>query len=264
MNFTFRSQPRISAGQFSRVLIRYQSPCAPIADECYNIIARTGLDPAVSLAFFARESVFGTRGIASETKNWGNVRAPYKPERAIGRHPRNFAIYPTWQDGLIDWCDRINERYVRDRGLDTVEKAVPVYAPTSDGNEPQVYIDHVNKLINDWMAEDQGQGAPQPQPAPPSPQGPTPTSAPSAQALREALLQATFASTGGTYNPTNPFHRYMVSEASAGRPLGNPLGDSRLVTVDGQEYMVQAFALDTLFSPTQNPGRVLRMSELLR
>ncbi len=262
MNYTFRSQPRITAAQFSRVLIRYQSPCAPISDECYTIIAQTGLDPAVSLAFFAHESVFGTRGIASETKNWGNVRAPYKPERASGRHPRNFAIYPTWQDGLIDWCDRINERYVNERGLDTVEKAVPVYAPTSDGNQPQAYIDHVNKLIDDWMKEDQIQGAPAPVPS--TPQAPAPSPIPSNQALRDALLQTTFANAGSAYNPSHPFHQYMVSEATAGRPLGNPLGDILRFTIGGQDYIIQVFALDTVFSPTQNPSRVLRMSELLR
>jgi hypothetical protein len=256
MNYTFQSQPRISGAQFNRVLVRYQSPCAPIADECYGIITQAGLDPAVALAFFGHESVFGTRGIASETKNWGNVRAPYKPERASGRHPRNFAIYPTWQDGLIDWCDRINERYVRERGLDTVEKAVPVYAPTSDGNVPQAYIEHVNRLIGDWMAEDQGA-----QPAPPSPTTP---GVPSDQELRDALLSATFAATGATYNPANPIHAYMVNETGAGRPLGNPIGQGGRITVGGVEYVFQVFALDTLFSPVQHPDRVLRMSELLR
>ncbi len=207
--------------------------------------------------------MFGTRGYRSETKNWGNVRAPYKPERASGRHPRNFTIYPTWQDGLIDWCDRINERYVSERGLDTVEKAVPVYAPTSDGNQPQVYIDHVNKLIGDWMAEDQGQGAPQPAPSTPHTPPPAPTG-PNDLVLRDALLQTTFANAGSAYNPGHPFHQYMLSEANAGRPLGNPLGDILRFTIAGQEYLIQVFALDTLFSPVQNPNRVLRMSELMR
>src|SRR5687768_4205049 len=112
MPLTLRTTPRISEAQFRRVLDSFKSPCAPIAQECYAIVARSGLDPAVALAFFAHESVFGTRGIASETKNWGNVRTAYKPERAVGKHPKNFAIFASWQDGLQDWCERINGRYI--------------------------------------------------------------------------------------------------------------------------------------------------------
>ncbi len=134
MPLTFRSQPRISQAQFARVLERFHSPCAPIAAECYAIIRRHGLDPAVALAFFGHESVFGTRGVAVETLNWGNVRTAFRAERAAGTHPRNFVIFRNWQDGIHDWCERINERYINERGLDTVEKAIPVYAPSSDGN----------------------------------------------------------------------------------------------------------------------------------
>ena len=170
MALTFRSAPRISQAQFARVLQRYRSPCAPIAAECYDIICSYGLDPAVALAFFGHESVFGTRGVAVQTLNWGNVRTPFKVERAVGTHPRNFAIFRSWQDGLRDWCERINERYINQRGLDTVEKAIPVYAPSSDGNNEARYIEHVHQLVAAWIAEDRQ------------------TSAPDAAALRDALL----------------------------------------------------------------------------
>src|SRR5918998_179415 len=102
MSLTFQVAPRISVAQFAAVLDKYGSPCAPIAQECYEIITSSGIDPAVALAFFGRESVFGTRGITPDIKNWGNVRLAFKPERAIGQHPKNFAIYATWQDGLRD------------------------------------------------------------------------------------------------------------------------------------------------------------------
>ena len=150
---TFLHAPRISAVQFRRVLEQYRSPCASMADECYAIIQRSGLDPAIALAFFAKESTFGTRGVTVETRNWGNVRTPFKPERAVGTHPRNFAIFPSWQVGLEDWCDRIRYRYVQ-QGLDTVDKAVPVYAPSSDGNDPQEYTAKVRELVQRWQRED--------------------------------------------------------------------------------------------------------------
>ena len=249
MALTLRSTPRISAAQFARVLQRYGSPCTPIADECYSIIAQSGLDPAIALAVFGHESRFGTQGIAVEIKNWGNVRAPFKPERASGKHPRNFAIYPSWQESLRDWCDRINQRYIRERGLDTVEKAIPVYAPSLDGNKPQEYIAKVNSLVGEWMAEDARLRSAVP-------------SAGKNTVLRDGLVQATFASVGASFRPESPMHQFVLSEARAGRPLGSPLGEMKRVTINGQEYVVQVFALDTLYSPVQRLNEVYRLSAL--
>jgi len=251
MPLLFRTSPRISPAEFIRVLERYQSPCAPIAQECYDIVAQNALDPAVALAFFGHESTFGTRGVATETKNWGNVRTAFRPERAIGQHPKNFAIFASWQDSLRDWCERINQRYIEERGLDTVEKAVPVYAPSFDGNVPQAYIEHVNKLVSDWMAEDQ-----QAQPAAQQPD----TSA----TLKDGLLAATFAGAGATYRPETAMHQYVLSELRAGRPLGNPIGEMKRVKLNGQEYVMQIFALDTIYSPVQNLTNVSRLSDLLK
>lgn len=249
MALTFRNSPRISQAQFVRVLERYGSPCASIGAECYTIISSYGLDPAVALAFFGHESVFGTRGVAVETRNWGNVRAPVKAERTIGMHPRHFAIFRSWQDGLRDWCERINERYIDQKGLDTVEKAVPVYAPSTDGNNEAAYINHVTKLVADWIAADT---PPQPQPVP------------STTALRDALIQASFAAAGATVHPEQAFHQFMLSELRAGRPLGNPLAGQQQITVNGQAYVIQVFALDTIYSPVPRWSEVGRLSDLLK
>jgi hypothetical protein len=160
VTLTFRHSARISKAHFKRVLEEGTSagisPCAPIADECYDIVVANDLDPAVALGFFAHESQYGCTGYAPKTKNWGNVRTAFKPERTIGQHPANFAIFPDWQTGLLDWCERINVRYIDERGLDTVEAAIPVYAPGVDGNNEAAYIEHVNKLVATWMAEEAG------------------------------------------------------------------------------------------------------------
>lgn len=266
MALTLRSSPRISAAQFARVLEKYQSPVAPIAQECYDIVARSGLDPAIALAFFGRESVFGTRGLSAEIKNWGNVRTPFKPERAIGKHPRNFTIYGSWQDSLLDWCDRINERYIRERGLDTVETVVPVYAPAADGNSVDEYIRHVNKLVTQWVAED-SVGPPQAPVAVPAPAPALSPRAPGsliAATLRDELLKASFGQVSAVFRPDLPLHQYLINEARAGRSLGNPLGEVRQITINGQDYMLQVFALDTLFAPLQQPDQIGRLSDLLK
>lgn len=247
MAVTFRSQPRISQAQFVRVLERFHSPCAPIAAECYTIVRNHGIDPAVALGFFAHESTFGTKGVAVETLSWGNVRKAFRPERAVGTHPRNFAIFRSWQDSLNDWCERINKRYIDERGLDTIEKAIPVYAPADDNNNVQRYIQHVNELITAWREED-GQ---QPQPESPN-------------ALSDALLNATFAAAQAQYHPEQAFHQYMLSELRAGRSLGNPLSEQQRVIVDGQPYVIQVFALDTIYAPVPRWTEIGRLSALLK
>lgn len=246
MPLTFRNAPRISQGQFARVLERYKSPCAPIAAECYKIVTDSTLDPSIALAFFGHESVFGTQGVAVETLNWGNVRTAMRPERTTGMHPRNFAIFRSWQDGLRDWCERINQRYIDQRGLDTVEKAIPVYAPSTDGNNEQRYIEHVNQLVTAWVAED---AQPTPQPA---------------NALRDSLVQATFAAVRTQYRPDQAFHQYYLSELRAGRPLGNPLAEQQSVTINGQAYVLQVFALDTIYAPVPRWNEIGRLSDLLK
>lgn len=154
MPYLVQAAPRISLAQFSRILTQFKSPVAPNAAQCYQIIVDNGLDPAVALAFFAKESTFGTRGASVETRNWGNVRTPFKAERETGRHPRNFVIFRSWEDGLLDWCERIVHRYIGQRKLTTPETILPVYAPSSDGNNVQRYVDQVNTWIAKWIKED--------------------------------------------------------------------------------------------------------------
>lgn len=152
---------RISAAQFKRVLQHASSPVCAEADldELAAIPERYGVCRGVALAFFRHESSCGKAGITlkHQTKNWGNVRAPYRAERATiivppGRGP--FAKYMRWEDGLIDWCERIKHRYAGERDLWTVELATPVYAPSDDSNDPMAYAAAVQRDVAAWRAED--------------------------------------------------------------------------------------------------------------
>jgi hypothetical protein len=145
--------PRISLSTFARVLRRAQSPLAPHAVEAYQTIAEYGIDPAFALALFRKESSYGTNGVATETKNFGNVRTPYADVHAIGHHPRGFAIFPDWLTGVMDWCQRIKYKYVGEWGLDTVETILPTYAPDDDGNDSQQYIAQVLQWMTEWTQE---------------------------------------------------------------------------------------------------------------
>jgi hypothetical protein len=135
---------------------------------------------------------------------------------------------------------------INQRGLDTVEKAIPIYAPSTDGNNEQRYIEHVHQLVNDWMSED------------------TQLSGQPTAALLENLLRATFSAVGSQFKPDQAFHQYYLNEVKAGRPLGNPLSEQRTITINGQAYVMQVFALDTIYAPVPRWNDIGRLSDLLK
>jgi hypothetical protein len=261
---TFVSPPRISRDNFIALLERGvggagSSPAAPYGGELYDIIVSYGLDPAVALAFFARESQFCTTGmcIGQDMKSWGHLRNAFKPARAAGysyNDTGQFVKYATWQDSVADWCELMLYGYVA-RGLDTVDVAVPVYAPAGDGdNDPPQYINTIYQLVAAWMGR------------PFVPRGQPHVYSTS---LQEALLVETFLSNELEFHPSWAFHRYWVEAMGTDRPLGSPLGESLVITVRGQRYAVQTFAMDTIYTPIYpEPAEtdwndVRRMSDLL-
>lgn len=153
---TFVAAPRISAEQFTRVLFRAGSPAAADANALYQIITSYGLEPAVALAFFAHESRYGTLGVCKQyaTFNWGNVRTAFDGRRGVQLQQPYFFQFTSWAAGLTDWCERMLRRYVEEKGLTTVAAALPVYAPSSDGNAPARYARAVADLVAQWVRED--------------------------------------------------------------------------------------------------------------
>lgn len=250
---TFKAPPRMGKSSFTRILTAAGSPAAPYGDELFDIVIGYGLDPAVALAFFQHESQFCTTGRCARAslRNWGMLRRAIRPGRAVGAG-EGFVRYGTYQDGLRDWCE-LMLGYIN-RGMDTVEKAVPVYAPRSDGNVPSSYISAIRRQVGAWAGRGDAD----------------PTLRAYAGTLPEALVSETFLASSLDFHPTWAFHTYMLAEARAGRPLGAPVDESRIISVGGQRFAVQVFALDTLYTPVAaqeadtNWGDVRRLSTLLR
>ncbi len=251
---TFKSAPRISQESFAAILQRAGSPAAAEATTLYTAIVSYGLDPAVALAFFQHELSFCLSGACANGNlhNWGMLRRAVKADRSTGT-VGGFARYGSWEDGVRDWCELILFRYVN-RGLETVEKVIPIYAPSSDNNVPSAYINTIRRVVAAWSGRR----------FEPAPDLHTYTGS-----LDQALVSETFGSAGITYHPTWAFHTFMLDQARLGRPLGAPMDDSRVITVDGKRYAVQVFAEDTLYTPIAdeesdtNWADVRRLSELL-
>ena len=137
--------PSIDAALIRRVLQRYNSPAVDEAQAFYDLGVARGIDPAYCLAFFIVESAAGTQGVARTTYSVGNIRA-------LSGQPsfEGYRRYDTWRDGIADWYRLIDELYVRELGLSTIDAIVPVYAPSEDSNDPAAYILTVKRLVAGW------------------------------------------------------------------------------------------------------------------
>lgn len=137
--------PSITPDRIRAVLESYNSPAADEAQAFYDLGVARGIDPAYCLAFFIMESGAGTRGVARTTYSVGNIRArPGEPSF------EGYRQYASWREGIADWYRLIDELYVEEWGLTTVDAIVPIYAPPSDNNDPDAYIRTVKRLVAGW------------------------------------------------------------------------------------------------------------------
>ncbi|MDP9352509.1 MAG: hypothetical protein M3P51_13360 [Chloroflexota bacterium] len=143
--------PSINYPGFKDVLRRYESPLAvhDAAPRLYGACIAAGLDPAVALAFAIKEHSLRWLGVAEKTLGWGNVVCTERWTNQGGRCIGRFAAYDTYEQGLVEWLG-VMQRVYRDRGLLSISQAVPIYAPTSDGNDPDAYVEQVNGWIEAW------------------------------------------------------------------------------------------------------------------
>ncbi len=147
--------PRISEQGFSRLLREKGSPAAAEAAASYRAVRELGVDPLFALAVFWHESRFGTVGIVRDydLKNPGATRTSRTGVGEAVQIPGRgqFWRYPSWAEGFRDLAFRlVDPSYVyAQRGAETVEAIVPLWAPASDGNRPESYIQAVLRFMKE-------------------------------------------------------------------------------------------------------------------
>lgn len=136
--------PSLSAQQIDSILSRAGSPAVGTGQTFYNDSLTYGIDDAYALAWFHHESGYGTSGAATQTLSIGNIvcTAGYD---CIGR----FRAYGSWSAGINDWYRLIKTVYIS-QGHTTVETIIPIYAPSSDGNNESGYISAVENDVSTW------------------------------------------------------------------------------------------------------------------
>ena len=138
--------PTLSATFIDRVLAAYHSPAVGLGQALYADSQHFQIDDAYALAFFLHESSFGSSGVAQYTHSLGNLICSGYPTCYAG-----FRSYISWQVGAWDWYRLIYYEYLP-RGLSTVQTIIPVYAPSSDGNNVTAYIAAVCSAVSSWQA----------------------------------------------------------------------------------------------------------------
>ncbi len=150
-------KPTMSAAFIDRVLAAAHSPAAGSGQTFYDAGVTSGIDPAWSLSFFHHESDDGTTGEARVSLSMGNMRClgpGYEDLHPMCRD--NFAWFPSWKDGIVAWYCMMLNGYVRGgitgSPCSTVERIIPTYAPSSDGNDEQAYINAVIASVAAYRA----------------------------------------------------------------------------------------------------------------
>jgi len=146
-------RPTLSAAFIDRVLAAAHSPATGTGEDFYQLSLRDGIDDAWPLSFFHHESDYGRTGEARVTYSIGNSRC-IKTRPCIDQNRGGYAQMWNWVDGIVQWYTLISTLYINQWGRSTVEQIIPRYAPTSDGNDEQGYI---NALVNDAAAYRAGQ-----------------------------------------------------------------------------------------------------------
>jgi hypothetical protein len=148
-DYTILHAPRISEAKFAAILRAGNSPAYPAAPACYRAAVARGVDPAVLLAVFRKESTYGRFGRARANRSWGNLRrSPDYPT------VNAFVQYPSWEAGASD-AARLLAIYGRNQirkgtNTSTVQTMPYVWAPASDGNGPDRYGDQLARWIREW------------------------------------------------------------------------------------------------------------------
>lgn len=187
----------ISLDTFMAFLSSHHSPALPEAEVIYARCVEARVSVAAMCGMFLRESTCGTQGTATITKSWGNTRQTYQngdrtspiyfgsPPITEARAEKNnagewiagaypvlvsgrsgeFPKFATWADGASATFWRLASRDYVYAGLGryTLAQIIPVWAPSSDLNDPTGYARGVAVTMLELYAAESAKAAETPQ-----------------------------------------------------------------------------------------------------
>ena len=144
---SIQGSPSISAEKINSILCNAGSPACGKGKTLYDEGVAVGINPAYALAFFQHESSFGTAGVARSSRSLSNMRCVNGIPCEGG-----YAYFASWEQGFQAWYDLINNLYINQWHLTTIEQIIPRYAPNADNNDEQGYIKSVVSAVANWQS----------------------------------------------------------------------------------------------------------------
>ncbi|MBI3587790.1 M23 family metallopeptidase [Candidatus Micrarchaeota archaeon] len=161
---SLRGFPSISQKTVESIIGHYGSPALlePGFPQCVmSAGANAQMDPVFFLAWSLHETALGNTGVGTpeKAKNMGGLSkgiadAPgiattlyYAPKHA-------YKKYSSYCDYAKDWFAYMNRMYVN-KGQGTVEQIIPIYAPSSDGNDVDGYVKTIRAVVARWRLQEQ-------------------------------------------------------------------------------------------------------------
>ncbi|MBA2677524.1 MAG: glucosaminidase domain-containing protein [Ktedonobacteraceae bacterium] len=153
------SAPHLSAPHLEMILRAYHSPLVGLGQYIYDEGRRYQIDSDHAMAFWLHESTLGTRGEATGTFSPGNLRC-VKGRPCVDQQRGGYAQFSSWKDGIDRWYSLLHFGYVQGditkpivgHACTTLEQIIHVYAPSSDANDEQAYVNAVIDAVTQWRA----------------------------------------------------------------------------------------------------------------
>lgn len=150
-SYSILGKPSVNVAFINQILAQYHSPAAGKGQVFYAEGVKFGIDPLYALAFFMRDSIFGTVGLARATRSLGPLPTP-TPLTATC-HCADFhghRSYATWDASIADWFHYIHDTYVKQMGLTTVSQIVSLYLQTNDALAIRIAIKEIEGRVDIW------------------------------------------------------------------------------------------------------------------
>jgi hypothetical protein len=151
--------PDITEDHFIAILCPKSKITAQEASDMFEAVLDCQVSPLFFLAFFWHESHFGALGVCHdyETHSPGNTRSSRIGVREFVTVPGKgqYVKYSDWQTGARDAAFRLSDpdfAYAW-ANAKTIAQILPIWAPKSDSNDPDRYIQAVVESMNSWIGD---------------------------------------------------------------------------------------------------------------
>ena len=150
--YSIVGKPTVTVAFINQVLTQYHSPAVGKGQVFYDAGVKYGIDPIYALAFFMRDSTFGTIGLARATRSLGPL--PMSSTTATAschcQDLHGYRSYATWDASITDWFHYMHDYYVKQMGLTTVSQVVSIYLKTNDTLAIQFAIKAIESRVDLW------------------------------------------------------------------------------------------------------------------